>query len=220
MKILEHRKLKRMSLWIKGNARIINVLAASFYALTFVSGVSWMLGADTEAVGFVIGLCASILFGLPHLAEFIVPSRKPIRDMTDDELLRFVKCSDPRIDWKGITRGRGWVSEVFLREDRRLRFRAKFIDDGIQNDDYQDEWANRHPHSKAVGYWHELYYDGNLVGRFILVAVDGGRATLPPPDWKTGKIHMLEYRIAQIHDTLGTLDEYITRSGLAVDEDT
>jgi hypothetical protein len=107
-----------------------------------------------------------------------------------------------------------------LREDPRLRFRAKYIDEGIQNDDFKDEWANRHPDPKAVGYWYDLYYDGNLIDRFILVAVDGARANIPPTNWQTGKIHMMEYKVAQIHDTLGTLDEYILRSKLEVDRAT
>jgi hypothetical protein len=218
MKVLEHQKLKQLSLWVKENAKAINVFAGVFFALTFISGIFWMFGANIESVAFVLSLCASSLFGLPHAAEFILPDRKPIKDMTHDELLQFVKYSDPKKDWKGISKN--WVSEVFLKEDPRLRFRAKFTEEGIQNDDYKDEWANDHFHQKAVGYWYDLFYDGNLIDRFILVAVDEARASLPPPYGKTEKIHMMEYKVAQIHDTLGTLDEYIVLSGLEVDDNT
>ena len=218
MKILEHRILRAFALWVKESTRAINVLAGVFFLLTFLSGLAWIVGANIEPVAFVLSLCASSLFGLPHLAEFILPSRKPIRDMTHDELLDFVKSSDPKMHWKGITRS--WISEVFLKEDPRLRFRAKFTEDGIQNEDFKDKWANRHPDPHATGYWYDLYYDGNLIERFLLVSVDGGRATLPAPDWQTGKVTSMNYRVAQIHDTLGTLDEYIRRSGLDIDAGT
>jgi hypothetical protein len=55
---------------------------------------------------------------------------------------------------------------------------------------------------------------------FALVSVDGGRASIPPPDWQTGKISMMDYKVAQIHDTLRSLDEYIRRSRLEVDTGT
>ena len=218
MKILEHQALKRAALWIKGNAKAINVFAGIFFLLTFVAGLFWAMGKEIEPVAFVLSLCASSLFGLPHLAEFILPSRKPIKDMTHDELLHFVKDSNPKEDWKGISNN--WISEVFLKEDPRLRFRAKYTEEGIQNENYQDDWANKHPDPKATGYWYDLYYDGNIIDRFILVSIDGGRANLPPPDWQTGKIHKMEYKVAQINDVLGMLDQYIERSNLEVDENT
>lgn len=216
VRLLEHLKLKSLALWIKGNARAINAFAGIFFLLTFLSGLAWMAGANIEPVAFVLGLCSSSLFGLPHLAEFILPSRKPTKFMTHAELLALVKNSDPKNDWEGVSTA--WTSEVFLKEDPGLRFRVEYMDNGIQNADYKDEWANRHPHPVAVGYWHDLYYDGNLIERFILVSVDGGRANLPPPNWQTGRINMLSYKVAQIHDLLGTLDDYIKRSGLDVDK--
>ena len=74
--------------------------------------------------------------------------------------------------------------------------------------------------TKATGYWYDLYYDGNLIDRFILVAVDGARASLPSPDWQSGKVHMMDYKVAKINDTLKTVDQYLARSGLEVDENT
>lgn len=219
MKFLQTQKVKTTALWIKEYAKAINMFALVFFILTFVAALFWLLGMEAEPVAFVLSLCASSLFGLPHLAEFILPSRKPIKDMTHDELLCFVKESDPKDDWKGISPN-NWLSEVFLQEDPRLRFRAKYLDEGIQNDNYCDEWANRYPDPKAVGYWYDLYYDGNLIDRFILVSVDGGRANLPAPDWQTGKIHQMEYKVALINDVLGTVDEYILRSKLEVDGNT
>ncbi|MCP4140863.1 MAG: hypothetical protein GY755_11330 [Chloroflexi bacterium] len=220
MKLLDHPKLKVAAIWIKEYAKALNVFAAIFFFFTFVAGLFWAMGKEIEPVAFVLSLCASTLFGLPHLAEFILPSRKPVKNMTHDELLQFVKDSNPKEDWKGISISNDWVSEVFLKEDPRLRFRAKYTEEGVQNDDYQDEWANKHPDPKAIGYWYDLYYDGNLIDRFILVAVDGARAKIPPPDSGTKKIRLMDYKVAQIHDVIGTLDEYILRSNLAVEQGT
>jgi hypothetical protein len=214
MKILSHPRLVHFALQVKENVKALKVIGTIFFAATFISGVAWLKGKDAEPVTFVLSLCASIFFGLPHLAEFILPSRKPVKDMTYDELLIFILESDPIEDWVGLSKQ--WMNEVFLKEDPRLRFRAKFIDDGIQNDDFIAEWANRHRDKKAVGYWYDLYFDWNLIKRFILVSVDGGKAKIPPPRGHNKDIKELDYRVAQIHDTLQTLDEYLVRSGLRV----
>jgi hypothetical protein len=89
----------------------------------------------------------------------------------------------------------------------------------VQNEDYKDPWANSHPNPRAIGYWYDLFYDGNLINRFVLVAADGARAQIPAPDFKTGKISHMHYQIALINDSQGTVDEYIRRSRLEVNPD-
>lgn len=217
MDLLNHLRAKDFAHWIKSKAKTINILAGLFLGLTFVSGIAWVMGAQIEPIAFVLGLCSSSLFGVPHLAEFIDPTPKLLGTMSHDELLKVVLDSDHRADWRGLCVN-NWISEVYFRRDPRFRFRTKYLDDGIQNDNYQDDWANRHPDPTATGYWYDLAYDGNLIERFILVSIDGGRANVPPPDWQTRKIKQLHYKVAQIHDTMGTLDEYIRRSGLTVEE--
>ncbi len=135
--------------------------------------------------------------------------------MSFDELLNFVKTSNAKEDWNGINKD--WTSETFLKEDPRLRFRAKFLDDGIQCQNFKEDWANSHPDPNATGYYYDLCYDGNLIERFILVAVDGGRSSLPTPDFYSKLVSRINYKVAQIHDTMGTLDEYIVRSKLAIE---
>jgi hypothetical protein len=201
-----------VALWIKEYAHALRVLGGVFFVAALCAGVLWVFGADIEPVAFVLGLISSIFLASPSIAQYLVPDRKPVKDMTYDEILAFIVTTDPRRDWTGISRS--WSSEMFLKEDPRLRFRAKYTGDGVQNENFVDKWANRHPDPSATGYWYDLYFDGNLIERFILVSVDGGRANLPPPDIKSGLIEPLDYRVAQIHDILGTLDEYITRSGL------
>lgn len=208
-------KIKAAALWIKEYAHALRVVGGLFFMLALISGMIWAFGADIEPIAFLFSLFSSLLFASPSLAQYILPDRKPVKNMTYDEILDFIISSNPKEDWKGISRE--WSSEVFLKEDPRLRFRAKYIDDGVQNDNYKDEWANRHPHPKAKSYWYNLYFDGNLIDRFILVSVDAAGADLPPPDFKSGKIKVLNYRVAQIHDILNTLDEYIQRSDLEVE---
>lgn len=207
--------LDTAALWIKEYTHALRVLGGIFFVLALIAGLFWMSGKDIEPLAFVLGLISSLFFASPSVAEYILPNRKPVKEMTLDEILEFIPTTDPKADWYGISRD--WSSEHFLKEDPRLRFRAKFGEDGVQCEDFREEWANRHPDSSATGYWYDLYYDGAFLDRIILVAVDGARAMIPPPDFTTKKIKQYNYRVAQIHDSIGTLDEYISRSGLEVE---
>ena len=184
------------------------------FLFALVAGVIWMAGYEVEPVAFTLGMLSSLLMASPSIAEYFLPDRKPVRHMTFEELLDFIPTTDPHSDWRGITKD--WSSEYFLKEDPRLRYRAKFTDDGVQNENFVDKWANRHPDKKAIGYWYELYFDGAFIDRKILVSVDGGRASIPPPKPGTLVVSRNDYHLAKMHDTLGTLDEYIERSGLEV----
>jgi len=104
-----------------------------------------------------------------------------------------------------------------------LRFEIGYMDDGVQCKDFREPWANRHPDPSATGYWCNLYYGSTLVKKLILVAVDGGRAMLPIPqrgrkNMRSDRVLPLDYKVAQIHDRLGTLEEYMSRSGLMVEK--
>ena len=201
-------------LWTKVNSQILRIVGGILFLVAIVAGVIWALGYDVEPVAFTLGMLSSLFMASPSIAEYFLPDRKPVRHMTFEELISFVPTTDPRNDWHGITKN--WSSEYFLKEDPRLRYRAKLIDDGVQNENFVEEWANRHPDSKATGYWYDLIYDGAFIDRNILVSVDGGRASIPPPRAGTSVISRTDYHFAMVHDTLGTLDEYIGRSGLEV----
>jgi len=171
-----------------------------------------------EPVAFVLSLLSSLLFAGPSIANYIVPDRKPIRDMTFDELLEFVPTTDPKTDWHGFNTE--WAGETFLKEDPRLRFRSSYAEQDIQCENFQEPWANCHPDKNARGFWFNLSYNGALIERFIVVSVDGGRALVPPPEINTTRIRRLHYVVAQIHDSLGSLDEYIEKSRLTVESAT
>ena len=147
------------------------------------------------------------------------PSVSLSSNPTKENIERAILESDAKIDWsRGGDDNRSVVSYV---HDMNLRFETLFTDDGKQCDDFREPWANCHPDPNATGYWCNLYYGTTLVERFILVSVDGARAMVPVP--KVGKdgyrpdtVLPLDYKVAQIHDSLETLDEYLERSHLKV----
>lgn len=109
------------------------------------------------------------------------------------------------------------------RNDVNLRIEVDWSEDGTQCEDFKEPWANCYPDSRASGYWVDIYYGvSHIISmRSILVSVDGARAILPIPRQKgvSGKITEvlpLDYKYAQIFDSLGTLDEYMWRSKLTL----
>jgi len=138
--------------------------------------------------------------------------------MSFEEILAFIPTTDPVEDWHGFNTE--WAGERFLKEDFRLRFRSSYSDEDVQAENFVEDWANCFPDSKARGYWFNLSYDGALIDRFILVSVDGGRALLPTPHMGTKQILFLNYFVAQIHDSIGSLDQYIEIARLKVEETT
>nr|WP_320015682.1 hypothetical protein [uncultured Desulfobacter sp.] len=208
--------IKQICLWIKEYKHVLRIVGGILFFLAFIAGLFWVFGQDVESVAFILSLLSSLFFASPSIAEYFLPERKPIKNMTFQEILEFIPTTDPKKDWHGISKD--WSSEWFLKEDPRLRFRAKYVDDGIQNEDFKDEWANCHLHPHATGYWHELYYDGAFLDRIILVAVDGARAHIPPPEFESKKISFYNYQVAKIHDSQDTLDEYISKSKLEVED--
>ena len=132
------------------------------------------------------------------------------------------KCillTDPQEDWERVKTG---VSSVAVNKgDVNLRLLINYLEEGQQCSDFKEEWANRHPDPHATGYWCGIYYGSTHVSRNILVSVDGGRAMLPIPrqkgiDGKLTEVLPFDYRIAQIFDSMGTLDQYMMRSRLTL----
>ena len=139
----------------------------------------------------------------------------PTRENIETVILQ----SDPANDWNHESDAVHSIASY--KKDLNLRFEIRYMDEGIQCKDFKEPWANCHPHPSATGYWCNLYYGSTLVEKFILVAVDGARAMLPIPkkgssEARPDKVLPLNYKVAQVHDTLGTLDEYMARSGLSI----
>ena len=142
---------------------------------------------------------------------------------TRENIERVIFESSPINDWN--QRRDTLRSVVSYKRDMNLRFEIKYIDEGVQCKNFKEPWATRHLHQSATAYWCNLYYGSTLVEKFILVSVDEGRAMLPipkigPKDTRPNQVLPLDYKVAQIHDTLGMLEEYMTRSRLSVYKET
>lgn len=135
-----------------------------------------------------------------------------------DYVEQSILLSNPREDWERVSTN---ISSIAVnKRDVNLRLEINFLEEK-QCEDFKEHWANRHPDAHATGYWCDIYYSSTHVSRNILVSIDGGRAMLPIPrqkgiDGKLTEILPYDYRIAQIFDSIGTLDEYIIRSGLTI----
>lgn len=202
--------------WVKAQRHFMFIAGGVFFLLALIAGVIWMFGYEIEPLAFVLGMLSSMLFASPSVAEYFLPDRKSLQDMSFDEIKAFILTTDPKNDWRRVTRG--IEEEWFLLEDPRLRIGSTHSDEDVANDDFKEPWANSHADPNATSYWYKLTYDGAFLERLVMVSVDGARSTMPLPDQKTQRISRYSYHIAKITDYLGYLDEYIRRSGLTVED--
>ncbi len=140
---------------------------------------------------------------------------------TKENIERVILNSDPRNDWSLHSDPTKTVCSY--KQDVNLRLEMRNDESGVQCEDFREPWANKFPDRSARGYWCDLYYGSSHIGRYVLVAVDGARALLPlPRHGAPGKrphhVLPLDYRIAEIHDALQTLDQYMRDAGLEVIE--
>lgn len=131
--------------------------------------------------------------------------------MTYDELLTIIDESE-KDDWL-FSDERGIYTFI---HNLNVRIERRDIDREI--DKFQGEdWATKHPDPNAYRVTYEIYYGASFVKEVLMVSVDGHRATLPLPDRNTLKVKSQDYSFAQIVDQLGTLEEYMKRTGLEVE---
>lgn len=141
---------------------------------------------------------------------------------TKANIERVILESDATVDWN---KHNDMAKSVFsYARDMNLRFEMLNDGRGVQCADFREPWANKFPDGSATGYWCDLYYGSTQIARYVLVAVDGARAMLPipkkgAPGERPTQVLLLEYKVAQIHDTLGNLDDYMRRAGLTVSRD-
>lgn len=212
----KNKQIIFISLWIKEYAHVLRVFAGMFFIFSFIAGVFWIFGgSNVEPIAYVCGLFSSLLFSSPSIAEYFVPNRKPVRHMDFDEILKFINTTNGKTDWKLLQTN--WAKDAFLKEDPRLRIRARLDDEGIHVRGFVEPWANNYADPSANSYWYDLTYEGALIERFILVSVDGARADLPLPNRDTLQVEPLMFKVAQIFDGSNTLDDYMCRSGLRVE---
>ena len=104
---------------------------------------------------------------------------------------------------------------VFHRYDVNLTIGSSHEGEDIQQENFREPWANKFPDERATGYYYNVRYGTTVVARVILVSVDGGRALLPAPGIGKKLVPKLEWAVAEIFDTIGTLNEYASRAGFA-----
>ncbi len=103
----------------------------------------------------------------------------------------------------------------FIKEDPDLRIEHEHNTNYLHSDDFREKWANKFPNSHASSYYFDLYYGPTRLRRFLLVHVDGGRASLPIPQSPVDlRVDNASLNFARIFDNLGTLDDYFSKSGL------
>jgi hypothetical protein len=134
--------------------------------------------------------------------------------MQHGNIIRAVLGSHPEHDWLSATR-RG-ITTYYHQQDTDLRLEVGYDDDDVHTRDFIEPWANGFPNPKATSYYAYLYYGATLIEDFIVVYVDGGRLALPLPQNGTNDVPQLRYRIAQIIDGGGALDQYMKQAGLIV----
>ena len=202
--------------WINSHRLKFGIAGTLCLLISIGFGVWWALGADMEPIAFLFLTASSVLFGIPYAAELLTPKSKPIRDMTSAEKLATVESSHPTNDWIHVSPDQN-SREYYFREDSQLRIFMRFTNEGVQCENFQEDWANQYPDRRATGYWVNVTYAGQLIERVILVAVDGARAELPAPRPSTLIVSRLNYKVAQINDIMGSLDQYMRSSGLSLE---
>lgn|ERR1019366_5442752 len=81
-----------------------------------------------------------------------------------------------------------------------------------------EEWATRFPDPQAFVLVFELWYGASFVQDYYFCAVDGYRARLPYPEVGGLTISREKYAIAKAVDLSDSLDEYIPRAGLRIED--
>ena len=93
-------------------------------------------------------------------------------------------------------------------------------ENGVQNYDFYDEWANGFHEPKAIGYWYDIHYDSGLLKRVLLVSIDSHRVTVPCPQQDKKTITKLSYAVGKIFAYhVGMYEEYIERLNFEVEKD-
>ena len=173
MNLSDDSRVVRASLWIQEHPFVWRILGTVFFFATAVFAVIWVAGKDVEPITFVLSLCSTLFFALPAIADLFTKN-KPVSLMSYQELLDFVEASAAKRDWISIAAGQ--TEELFCARETRLRIVHHIGEQGIQNENFQEPWAQNFPDSHARGLWYDIEFDGGCIRRILVVAVDGFRA--------------------------------------------
>lgn len=207
--------MEKLAAKIKRNTNKFYAVAIVIFIVTLIIGFWWLIDPANnylEPLTYVgSGIC-SIFWGIPKIAEFILPNII-LRDMSHDQILNFILQTDGKIDWQSNQTTD--LDERFLKQDIRLRIRRHDEEDLIV-EDFTEDWANSFPNPQATSYSYNILYDNHFIEQVILVFVDGNRASLPLPDLETRQARKLDYKIAQIYNNQNILDNYMQRANILI----
>ena len=191
------------------------IIGTCFFCITAIFAVMWICGKDVEPITFALSLCSTVFFALPAVADLVIKT-KPISQMSYEEIMDFIRDSDPRADWRSISMTN--KDEVFCLRDTKLRIVHHTGSSGLQNEDFREAWANKFPDPKATGFWYDIEYDNGCLQRMLLVAVDGYRAYLPCPQIKDMMISKLQDKVGRIvADNESRYSDYLNRAGIIIE---
>lgn len=211
------------------------IQTAWFVSSVFATGAVWYYLSQNDSLGIGIAIAGALLFAViaialhrsrDTLAHAATAASAPVFSLssapTRENIERVVLESDSRHDWSVHSDTTKTVSSY--KHDVNLRLEMRNDDSGIQCTDFKEPWANKFPDRSATGYWCDLYYGSTHVARYVLVSVDGARALLPipkrgPPGQRPNQVLPIEYKAAEIQDTLNTLEQYMRGAGLTVAQD-
>jgi hypothetical protein len=114
--------------------------------------------------------------------------------MTYDQLISVIYGSS-KSDWL-LSDERGIYTH---KSNLNIRIERKEIDQDFDKFSRKG-WTTSHADPVAYRVIYGLFYGASLIKEFLVVAVDGHRATLPLPDRKTLKVSKEGYGFAQIVD--------------------
>lgn len=84
---------------------------------------------------------------------------------------------------------------------------------------FDEPWATSHPDPSAKAVEYTVKYGSSFVEKHTLVSVDGHRATLPmPKSINDLTVKASEVNFAKIVDVGDSVDEYLNRSKLSVED--
>lgn len=140
-------------------------------------------------------------------------SAKPMKDssMTYDQLMSTILKAKSK-DWVY----HGQQKTFTFKPDLDIQIRVRT--DSRLSEPFVEDWTKPHPQQQANLKTYDIYYRSSIIESFNLAAVDEAKAHIPLPEPGSNRISRKDYKLATQVDMAGSLDEYIQRSGLKIQD--
>ena len=167
-----------------------------------------LIGEDTlgkQCFYWMLKMCEAMIYpSSEYSKETIITFNQKSR------LIRKICNSKPK-DWN--TDDENCIMRYLIDDKVTIRW-----DSYDKHEPFFEEWATNHPDRNARSVNYYLYHGESLIKIFKLVYVDGYRALLPIPNYKTKHICRIDYQFSKlITSDINNLNNYIIYSKLIVD---